>query len=49
MFRIGVNTGFAVNRYPEPDIWTKIVADDFKVDVIQFTVCLLYTSPSPRD
>jgi sugar phosphate isomerase/epimerase len=41
MFRIGVNTGFAVNRYPEPEIWTDIVANEFKVDVIQFTVTLL--------
>jgi len=23
---LGVNTGFAVNRYPEPEVWTEIVA-----------------------
>jgi D-erythrulose 1-phosphate 3-epimerase len=41
MFQLGVNTGFAINRYPEPEVWTSIVADDFGVGVIQFTVTLL--------
>ena len=41
MFKLGVNTGFAINRYPEPDVWTSIVADDFGIDVIQFTATLL--------
>ncbi len=41
MFQLGVNTGFAINRYPEPDVWTSIVADDFGVDVVQFTATLL--------
>ena len=41
VFRLGVNTGFAINRYPEPEVWTSMVADDFGVNVIQFTTTLL--------
>jgi len=41
VFRLGVNTGFAINRYPEPEVWTSIVAEDFGVKVIQFTTTLL--------
>ena len=25
---IGVNLGFANNRFPEPEVWTKIVDED---------------------
>jgi sugar phosphate isomerase/epimerase len=43
MYRLGLNTGFAVNRFPEPKEWTKV----FKVlDVkyAQFTADLLNVS-----
>jgi sugar phosphate isomerase/epimerase len=39
--RFGINTGFAINRFPEPEDWTTIVADELKLDTIQFTADLL--------
>jgi sugar phosphate isomerase/epimerase len=39
--RLGINTGFAINRFPEPDDWTSIVADELGLDTIQFTADLL--------
>lgn len=44
MFKLGVNTGFAINRYPEPEVWTSIVAEEFGVSIIQFTASLLNPS-----
>ncbi len=38
---LGINTGFAINRYPEPDDWISIVADDLGLDTVQFTADLL--------
>jgi len=39
--RLGINTGFAINRFPEPEDWTSVVADDLGLDTIQFTADLL--------
>lgn len=41
MFSLGVNLNFAVNRYPEPEVWTSLVADTFGVSTVQFTASLL--------
>ncbi|MCC6698009.1 MAG: sugar phosphate isomerase/epimerase [Candidatus Hydrogenedentes bacterium] len=38
---LGINTGFAINRFPEPDDWTSIVADELGLDTVQFTADLL--------
>ncbi len=38
---LGINTGFATNRYPEPDDWIGIVADELGLDTVQFTADLL--------
>lgn len=38
---LGINTGFAINRFPEPDDWTGIVADELGLDTVQFTADLL--------
>lgn len=42
--RLGVSTGFAINRYPEPDDWVGIVADELGLDTVQFTADLLNPS-----
>lgn len=42
--RLGINTGFAINRYPEPDDWIGIVADELGLDTVQFTADLLNPS-----
>lgn len=38
---LGINTGFAINRFPEPDDWVAIVADELRLDTVQFTADLL--------
>lgn len=38
---LGINTGFAINRYPEPEEWTRIVAEELGLDTVQFTADLL--------
>ncbi|MDZ4858548.1 MAG: TIM barrel protein [Candidatus Hydrogenedentes bacterium] len=38
---LGINTGFAINRFPEHDDWISVVADDLGLDTVQFTADLL--------
>ncbi|MBI2432760.1 MAG: sugar phosphate isomerase/epimerase [Candidatus Hydrogenedentes bacterium] len=42
--RLGINTGFAINRFPEPDDWTSVVADELGLNIVQFTADLLNPS-----
>jgi sugar phosphate isomerase/epimerase len=44
MYPIGVNLGFAVNRYPEPHDWIPIVAEGIGVKRVQFVADLLNPS-----
>ena len=37
----GINLGFAINRYPEPEVWTRIVADEIGLNKVQFVADLL--------
>ena len=39
-FRLGINTGFAVNRFSEPESWTRIVGE-LGLKSVQFTADLL--------
>ena len=39
--KLGTNLGFATNRYPEPEIWTKIVKEDLGLSSVQFVADLL--------
>ena len=38
---LGINTGFATNRFPEPDDWIGVVAGELGLDTVQFTADLL--------
>jgi sugar phosphate isomerase/epimerase len=40
-FRLGVNTCFAVKRWPRPGDWAGIVADDLGVDLVQHSLDLV--------
>lgn len=40
-FLFGVNLGFAVKRWPEPEAWTALVAEKFGLTLAQFTFDLL--------
>lgn len=39
--RLGINLGFAINKYIEPKEWTRIVAEDLKLKHVQFVADLL--------
>lgn len=39
--KLGTNLGFAINKYVEPHVWTKIVAEDMGMKYIQFVADLL--------
>ena len=38
---LGINTGFAVNRFPEPEVWVKIAGQTLGLRHVQFTADLL--------
>ena len=40
-YQLGINTGFAVNRYSEPEEWIRIVGDELGLKVVQFTADML--------
>ncbi|MFH1400051.1 MAG: TIM barrel protein [Nanoarchaeota archaeon] len=41
---LGINTGFALNRYPTAEGWTRVVREDLDLDTVQFTADLLNAS-----
>ncbi len=40
-FKLGINAGFAINRYPEPEQWTRLVSEEFNLKYVQFVADLL--------
>jgi len=38
---LGINTGFAINRFPEPEQWARIVADELQLTSVQLVADLL--------
>jgi sugar phosphate isomerase/epimerase len=40
-YRLGINLGFAVNKYIEPEVWTRIVREDLGLKYVQFVADLL--------
>jgi len=40
-FRLGINAGFAINRFPEPEVWLRIVGEDLGLRYVQFVADLL--------
>ena len=47
MYKLGLNTGFAVNRYSNPEAWIKLV-NRCGIDSVQFTADLLNPSLPPK-
>lgn len=39
--QLGINCGFAINRFPEPEVWTRIVGEDLGLRCCQFVADLL--------
>lgn len=40
-YRLGINLGFAINKYIEPEVWAKIVAKELDLKYVQFVADLL--------
>ena len=40
-YRLGINLGFAINKYIEPEVWSKIIAEDLELKYVQFVADLL--------
>jgi sugar phosphate isomerase/epimerase len=40
-YRLGINLGFAINKYIEPEVWTSIVREDLGLRYVQFVADLL--------
>ncbi|MDR2374178.1 MAG: sugar phosphate isomerase/epimerase [Bifidobacteriaceae bacterium] len=40
-FRLGINMGWAVNKYPEPEVWARIVAEDLSLKHVQMVADLI--------
>ncbi|MDR3145047.1 MAG: sugar phosphate isomerase/epimerase [Treponema sp.] len=40
-YRLGINLGFAVNKYAEPEVWARIVREDLGLSYVQFVADLL--------
>lgn len=40
-FRLAINAGFATNRFPEPEVWLRIVGGELGVRCVQFVADLL--------
>jgi len=42
--KLGINTNFALNRFPNPEDWIPLVADEFGLKYVQFTADILNPS-----
>ena len=40
-YRLGINTCFAVKRWPQPERWAQIVRDDLGLDLVQHSLDLV--------
>ena len=39
--KLGINTGFATNRFPEPEVWSRIIGEVLGLRYVQFVADLL--------
>ena len=39
--KLGIHTGFATNRFPEPEVWSRIVGEELGLKYVQFAIDLL--------
>ncbi len=47
-YRLGINTCFAVKRWPRPERWARLVHDDLGLDLVQHTLDLVDLDASPE-
>lgn len=42
--KLGINTGFAVNRFPRPEQWLRVIGDDLGLKYVQLTADMINPS-----
>jgi D-erythrulose 1-phosphate 3-epimerase len=47
-YRLGINTCFAVKRWPEPESWARLVRDELGLDLVQHTLDLVELDTPPH-
>ncbi|WP_010261825.1 sugar phosphate isomerase/epimerase family protein [Treponema primitia] len=40
-YRLGINLGFAINKYPEPEVWTRVVRKDLGLRYVQLVADII--------
>lgn len=48
-YRLGINTCFAVKRWPEPERWARLVRDELELDLVQHSLDLADLDASPAE
>jgi sugar phosphate isomerase/epimerase len=48
-YRLGINTCFAVKRWPQPERWARLVRDDLGLDLVQHSLDLVDLDASPAE
>jgi D-erythrulose 1-phosphate 3-epimerase len=48
-YRLGINTCFAVKRWPRPERWARVVRDELGLDLVQHTLDLVDLDLPPAD
>jgi hypothetical protein len=48
-YRLGINTCFAVKRWPQPERWAPLVAGELELDLVQHSLDLVDLDTSPAE
>ena len=48
-YRLGINTCFAVKRWPQPERWARLVRDELELDLVQHSLDLADLDASPAE
>jgi sugar phosphate isomerase/epimerase len=48
-YRLGINTCFAVKRWPQPERWARLVRDELELDLVQHSLDLVDLDASPTE
>jgi D-erythrulose 1-phosphate 3-epimerase len=48
-YRLGINTCFAVKRWPQPERWARLVRDELELDLVQHSLDLVDLDSSPAE
>jgi D-erythrulose 1-phosphate 3-epimerase len=49
VYRLGINTCFAVKRWPQPERWARLVRDELELDLVQHSLDLVDLDAPPAE